>query len=80
MRICTIYIENRTDLRGVRVRNTLGVDPVLGLLVFGVVNLLRRVDRWLEVLEEVASVVALAVEEHIVCVVGTNGVHVSTFR
>ena len=57
------------DLRGVRVRNALLINPVLGLLVIRIVNLLRGVDRRVEVLKKVTEVVALAVEPYIVRVV-----------
>ena len=42
----TLYVKWRicTNLGGIRVRNALSIDPVLRLLVFGVVNLLGRVN------------------------------------
>ena len=61
-----------TNLNGVWVGDALDIHPVLGLLVLRIVNFLSRNDWWLEVLEEVTSVVALAVEADVVGVVGAK--------
>ena len=58
-------------LLGVRVRNLLLINPVLGFLVLWIVNLFIWDDRWLEVLEEIAAVMRLAVEQNIISIVGT---------
>ena len=58
-------------LLGVRVRNLLLINPVLGLLVLWIVNLFIWDDRWLEILEEIAAVMRLAVEQNIISIVGT---------
>lgn len=57
-------------LFGVGVRDLVLVNPILGLLVLGIVDLLRRVEGRLEVLEQATSLLALAVDENIVGVVG----------
>lgn len=74
-----IDANNTTYLRGVGVRDLLGVNPVFWLLVFRVVNLLSGVEGGSKVLEEVAGVVAFTVEGDVVGAVGT-GVHVSVYH
>lgn len=62
----------RTDLHSIRISDPLCVNPILRLLVLRIVNLLLRVDGRSEILEEVAEVVAIAIEEHVVGVVGEH--------
>ena len=56
-------------LSSLGIRDLLLVNPVLRLLILGIVDLLVGVDSGSEVLEEVATVVALAVVENVVGVV-----------
>jgi hypothetical protein len=63
--------RRETNLEGLGILDPLGVNPVLGLLVLGVVDLGGRVDGRLEVLKETASLLADAVEENLVGVVGS---------
>ena len=60
-------------LLGVRVRNLLLINPVLGLLVLRVVDLLGRVHGRVEVLEEVATLDLVAVDEDLESVVRAAG-------
>ncbi len=43
-----------------------GVDPVLGLLVLGVINLLRGIDGGVEVLQDAPRLLRLAVNQQVV--------------
>ena len=61
-----------TNLRSVWVGNSLSVNPIFWLLVLRVIDFLGRVDRWIEVLEQAASVLALTVEADVVGVVGAE--------
>jgi len=56
-------------LHSVGITNSLLVNPVLRLLIFGVIDLLRRVDRRSEVLKKVARALTFSVEKYIVRVV-----------
>ena len=51
-----------------------GVDPVLGLLVFRVINLLGRVDGRVEVLQDAAGLLGLAIDQQLVAA-GTGSFH-----
>lgn len=56
-------------LDSVGITNSLLINPVFRLLIFGVVDLLRRVDRRSEVLKKVARALTFSVEKYIVRVV-----------
>ena len=43
-----------------------GVDPVLGFLVLGVINLLRGIDGGVEVLQDAPRLLRLAVNQQVV--------------
>ena len=71
----TRFIQSRnfkTNLSSIGVSDPLDINPVLGLRVIRVVDLLLGVDGGGEVLEEVAEVVALAIEQHVIGVVGED--------
>lgn len=57
------------DLRGIRISDPFDVNPVRGLLVLRVVNLLRRVYRRVEILEQATRRLGLAIELNLVGVV-----------
>jgi hypothetical protein len=49
-------------LGGIRICDALGIDPVFGLLVLRVVNLSRRIDWRREILEKVATLLAVTID------------------
>jgi len=59
-------------LGGSGVGDPLDVNPVSRLLVFGIVDLLGWVDRWLEVGEQAAGVGLVVIDADRVGVVGTK--------
>lgn len=80
LRLSSLLIDNLErsvlipvlGLLGIGVSDAGLVNPGIGLGVLGVVNLLRRVDRGQEVLEQAASLDLLVVLLDDVCVVGVN--------
>ena len=66
------HVVTSKYLGGGRVGDPLEVDPVSRLLVFRIVDLLRWVDRWLEVGEQATSLGLSIVDSDRVGVVGTE--------
>jgi hypothetical protein len=56
-------------LLGIGIRNTLGIHPIFGLHVFGIVNLGGRIDRRREILEKVTTFLTFTIDQDIVCVI-----------
>lgn len=46
---------------GIGIRNTLGINPISGLLILRVVDLGGRIDRGREIFEKVATLLAFAI-------------------
>lgn len=65
----TFFTSTLTYLGGLRISDSLLVDPCRGLFIVRIVDLLLRVDGRLEVFEKVTSVDALAVEPNVIGVV-----------
>lgn len=65
-------MTNVTYFLGIRVRDLLLVNPILRLGVLRIVNLLGWVEGRLEVLEERTSLLRLAIDQHVVGIVGTT--------
>ena len=59
-------------LRSVWVRNASLVDPVVRLAVFGIIDLLLRVDGWVEVFEKRASFADFAIDADFVFLIRVN--------
>jgi len=80
LRLCSFLVNNLKrrlfvpvlGLLGLRVSDAGLINPVLGLLVLGVVDLLLRVDRGAEVLEQCAVANRLAVDLDLEAIVGLN--------
>lgn len=64
--------RRRTYLRSVRVSDSLGVDPVFGLLVLRVLDLSWWVDGWVKVFEETSGLFAVSVDKDLVGAVGAR--------
>jgi len=64
-----------TYLLSVWVSDTFRVDPILRLLVLRVIDLLGRVDSGGKVFEDIATVLALAIEKNIISVVRATMSH-----
>ena len=60
---------NSIHLLCVRIRNLFLINPVIRLLVLGIINLLFWVHRRVKVLEKAALVEALAVEANVISIV-----------
>lgn len=54
-----------TNFAGFRVCNLRRINPIIGLRIFGIVNLLGRVNRGFEFFQEATSLVTLAIDEYI---------------
>jgi len=61
-----------TDLGGLRIGNPSLINPIFGLLVLRVIDLLGRINSRLEIFEEASSFGALAVERNIIGIVGAE--------
>jgi hypothetical protein len=61
-------------LLSIRIRDAFDIDPVLGLLILGVVNLFRRIDRRSEILEKVTAIDAFTVELDVISIIGAGGI------
>lgn len=70
--LASIDTTVESDLRSLGVSDLLGVNPILRLDVFGVVNLLGRVNCGFEFFEQGAGTLALSVEENFEGVVGAG--------
>jgi len=59
-------------LLGIGIRDAFDINPILGLLVLGIVYLFRRVDRGSEILEKVPTIDTFTVDLDVISIIGAG--------